>query len=209
MLDPDTAEYARWNAAAYRAAGVPDDDVSPRTIRALLRIGALVAVCAALGVALVLARASEEAVRGTALPQLVEQLMFLTLGLLVGVGGFIWARQSGHYLTRDQSISQLLTRADLRQSRRWLRGQEHPDPRWTPTLVALARQKQRTLIGAAPLYAGLVLFEVSAAFATNGPMARTLILLAVLLVGVIAIQSVVEYRRAGRFIAEHRLPHRP
>ena len=29
MLDPDTAEYARWNAAAYRAAGVPDATRQP------------------------------------------------------------------------------------------------------------------------------------------------------------------------------------
>lgn len=209
MLDPDTAEHSRWNAAAYRAAGVPVDEVSPRTTRALARIGALIAVYAAIGVALVLAHTGEEAARGTALVQLAQQLLFPTLGLLVGVGGFAWARQSGYYLTRDQSISKLLTRADRKQAQRWIRGKKHPDPRWIPTLVALARQNQRTLIGRVPLYVAIVLFQLSAALGTNVPAIQTLNLLVVLLFGVVVVRLVVDYRRTGRFIAAHRLPLRP
>ncbi|GGE93364.1 hypothetical protein [Mycetocola zhadangensis] len=209
MLDDDTAEYARWNAAAYRAAGVPDEDISPRTVHALRSIGVVVALCVALGVALALLRAGEDSTGISSAQRLVEQFAFTTLAFLVGVGGFLWARQSGHHLTGDQSLSRLLTRADRRQARRWIGGQQHPDPRWLPTLVALARQNQRTILGAAPTYAAVMLLEVSVAISTDVVAIRIFALLAVLLFAAVGVTSVIDFRRAGRFIAAHRLPHRP
>ena len=206
MLDDDTAEHARWNAAAYRAAGVPSDDFSPRAASAIARLGVLVALFVSLGV--ILALATPDTHSELDAQRLLVQVLFLALAASVGIGGYIWARRSGFYPTRDQALSTLLLRADRRRAWRWIRGSEHPDPRWTPTLVALARQKQRALVGAAPIYASVALIEVSVAVSTDVLAIRAVALLVVALFTAVGITSAVEFRRADRFIVEHRLPNR-
>ena len=206
MLDDDTAEQTRWNAAAYRAAGVPGDDISPRTVQALARLGVLVALFVSLGV--VLALAAPDTQSGFDGQRLLVQFLFLALSVVVGITGYVWARRSGFYLTRDQSLSSLLTRDDRRQACRWIRGSEQPDPRWLPTLVALARQKQRALFGAAPIYAAVALIEVSVAISTDVPAIRVIALFVVALFAAVGIRSVRDYRQTDRFIATHLLPPR-
>ena len=206
MLDDETAEHARWNAAAYRAAGVPTDDISPRTASALARLGVLIALFVSLGV--VLALAVDDAGEELGGQRLLIQALFLALAAGVGISGYLWARGSGFYPSRDQSLLTLLTRADRRRARRWIRGSEHPDPRWTPTLVALARQKQRALVGAAPIYASVALIEVSVAVSTDVPTIRAVALAVVAVFAAVGIASAIDFRRTGRFIVAHRLPDR-
>jgi hypothetical protein len=203
MLDDDTAEHARWNAAAYRAAGVPTVDISPRTAQALARLGILVAIFVSLGV--VLALLVEDARPEFDGQRFLVQLLFLALATVVGAGGYAWARRAGFYPTRDQSLSTLLTRTDRRRAWRWIRGSEHPDPRWIPTLVALARQKQWALVGAAPIYAAVALIEVSVAISTDVAAIRAVSLLVVALFVGIGITSAVDFRHAERFIVTNRL----
>jgi len=133
-------------------------------------------------------------------PQVVAQLVFLILGLGVGIIGFVWARRTGHYVTRWRAVASPLNRQEKKSVRRQIAGKVEPDQRRLPIVLAIARQDQRSALGVAPLYSGIVLIGIGSAIATNSIFIKSLVLVSDLLFVAVAIVLAFAYRRAGIFI---------
>jgi len=102
---PDTLDAdARWAAAAKLADGMVDDRLSRRRRWTLTWISALIIGSMLLGLVLGLWLLSDteggSTDEGLTTSRLVLQGSFLVLGLATGIGGFIWARRTGRYITR-------------------------------------------------------------------------------------------------------------
>lgn len=211
----DPAAAARWAAAADLAAGVVDDRLRRRRTRALVLIAALVVLGWVLGVVLAIllphtgsgsAGSSASGSRSGAQPgdgRFVVQVVFLVLGLAVGITGFVWARRTGHYVTRWRFVVSPLSPGEKRAVRRQIAGRAPVDESHLDTIVAAAAQSRRAVFGVAPLYAAVLLFAVATAVGTDDVTIRALELAASVLVVVGAVQLAVGHRRAGRFVARY------
>lgn len=201
--DPAGAE--RWAAAARLADGQSDDGLRRRRTRVFVWLGALVLVSWAVGVvlALVLAPAtgSSHASGGDGV-QLLVQLLLLLLGLVVGIVGFVWAFRSGHYVTRWQSVSSPLSRAEQRSVRRQIAGKEPIDDEHADIVAAVAAQNRRATLGILPIFGAVMLFAASTAVSTDSLPIKLIELVASFAVVLGLVQLAVQYRRAGRFLSE-------
>ena len=202
-MNDDEAADRRWSAAAELATGTADVGMSRRRSRTWTFVVVLLAVSMAAGVIFALLIAPQttgSTSAGGSEQKLIVQLVFLGLGLLVGIGGFIWARRHGYYITRWRHAASPLTRAEKKRARRQIAGKEDPDLR-LPIVVAIARQDRRATLGVAPIYAALVLFAISTAVGTDVFLIKLIDVAVVVLFLFVAIQLAIAYRRAGRFIA--------
>lgn len=208
MTDLNNDSDARWAAAAQLAEGITDDGFHKRRSRILLQIGALIAASWITGfvVALLfLPKSSDGTGSGSdeSSGQLIVQVVFLSLGVIVGVGGFIWAKRTGHYITRWRSVGSPLNRQEKKSVRKQISGKVEPDEEHLPVVVAVASQSRRATLGVAPLYAAVVLLAVASAVGSNELFIKLIELAVSILFVVVAVQLVVLYRKAGRFIAQH------
>lgn len=196
----------RWAAAAELTAGISDDGLSRRRARTLGWVAAVIVGAAVLGfvLALVLIPRGHDAdlVGGPSEQQLIGQLLFLALGLIVGVGGFVWARRNGYYITRWRHGSSPLNRQEKKAVRRQIAAKERPDDHIL-VVVAIARQNRRATLGVAPTYAAIMFFAISSAISTNLLAIKLLELAAVTLLLVVAVQLSIGYKRAGAFIKRY------
>lgn len=109
---------ARWAAAAKLADGVTDDGLHKRRARVLLQVVALIVGSWIVGVVIALIFIPHGSGRDTSgssdvqTQQLIAQFVFLGLGLLVGIPGFIWAKRTGHYITRWRAVASPLNRRE-------------------------------------------------------------------------------------------------
>jgi hypothetical protein len=201
-------EEARWAAAAELAKGSPDERVSVRRTRTLLWIAALllgsVLSGAVLALVLVAPDGGDSAGSGFAERRLVPQFVLLALGCLVGITGFVWARRTGHYITRWRQIQSPLTRREQKDVRRQIAGKVRADQDRLPIVLAIARQSRRASLGVVPVYVALIFFSLSSAVSSRPVILVYLQLTAVALFLGVLVQLVVAYRRAGIFIETHR-----
>jgi len=114
---PDTLDAdARWAAAAKLADGMVDDRLSRRRRWTLTWISALIIGSMLLGLVLGLWLLSDteggSTDEGLTTSRLVLQGSFLVLGLATGIGGFIWARRTGRYITRWRAVISPLNLAE-------------------------------------------------------------------------------------------------
>ena len=134
------------------------------------------------------------------------EFVFLGLGLAVGIVGFIWARRTGHYITRWRSVASPLNRQEKKSVRRQISGKDQIDPEHVRVVVAIAHQNRRATLGVAPIYGAMVLIAVGEAAGSDEVYIKLLELAASLLFVLGAVTLVVQYRRAGRFIDRHTHP---
>jgi len=207
---PDTLDAdARWAAAAKLADGMVDDRLSRRRRWALTWISALIIGSMLLGLVLGLWLLSHteggSTDEGRTTSRLVLQGIFLVLGLAVGIGGFIWAPRTGRYITRWRAVISPLNLAEKKSVRRQLAGKLPADEERLPVLLAIARQNQRVTQGIAPIYAALVLLNVSQSFSAPDFL-KYLVLGAAAAFILIGAQLAVAYRRTDTFIETHSSP---
>lgn len=195
---------ARWAAARALAVGVSDDGFRQRRSRTVVRLAALVVAAWVLGVVLALvlvpSGGSSGGDHGVSDAQLVGQGVFTLLAFAVGISGFVWARRTGHYVTRWRAVSSPLDRGERRSVRRQIAGTEQPDQEHLDVVLAAARQGRRATLGVAPLHAALVLLAVGTAIGSDALVITMLEMVVSLLFVVAAVQLTVQYQRAGRFI---------
>ncbi|RPE78093.1 MULTISPECIES: hypothetical protein [unclassified Frondihabitans] len=208
MTDLKNDSAARWAAAAQLAEGVTDDGFHKRRARILLQIGVLIAASWVTGfvVALLFLPESSSST-GTSSNggsgQLIVQIVFLSLGLLVGVVGFIWAKRTGHYITRWRAVGSPLNRQEKKSVRKQINGKVEPDTEHLPVVAAIANQNRRATLGIPPIYAAAVLLAIATAVGSNELFIKLLELGVSVLFVVVAVQLVVFYRKAGHFIDRH------
>jgi len=199
---------ARWAAAAQLAQGITDEGFHKRRARILLWIGVVIAASWITGFVAALWFLPKSSVGRGSGPhessgQLIVQIVLLGLGLIVGIMGFIWAKRSGHYITRWRSVASPLNRREKKNVRRQLSGKIAPDTEHLPVVVAIANQSRRATLGVAPICAAAVLLAVSTAVGSNVTFLKLTELAVCLLFVIVAVQLVVLYRRTGLFIAQH------
>lgn len=209
MTDTIEQVEARWAAAAKLADGVPDDDFHKRRTRILIRLAALLIGSWIVGVVIAVffvprGAHQSRSNNGPSEGQAIAQLVFLALGFIVGVVGFIWAKRTGHYITRRRAVTSPLNRAEKKAVRKQIKGKAELDHAHLVTILAVASQNRRATLGMVPIYSALVLFAVATAIGSNRPFVKLLELVASLLLVATAAQLIVFYRRAGRFINTHR-----
>jgi hypothetical protein len=202
-LDAD----ARWAAAASLADGVADSGVQKRRRVTFLWLGALIVVSLALGFALALwllpdgggtssSESSDEA-------RLIVSIVVGGIGAVLGVGGFIWARRTGRYITRWSAVISPLNMQEKKSVRKQLAGKESVDEMHLSTILAIARQNQRVTQGLVPLYGAIVLLDLATAFSTPYPLLQYLnVAVALMFIAVGAFLAVI-YRRTDAFIDQH------
>jgi hypothetical protein len=117
--------------------------------------------------------------------------------------GFTWAKRTGHYITRWQAVASPLSRREKKSVRRQISGKADPDRDHLPVVVAIANQNRRATLGIAPIFSALILLAVATAVGSNNLYIKLLELAVSLLFVVVAVQLVVLYRKAGRFIDQH------
>lgn len=208
MTEPQHDSAVRWAAASQIADGVTDDGFHKRRARILLQIVAIVIGSWIVGfvIALLLipkAGSSHATDAAPTDPQLIADFVFLGLGLAVGIGGFIWARRTGHYITRWRAVSSPLNRREKKSVRRQISGKTEVDREHLKVVVAIANQNRRATLGIAPVYLAVVLIAIGQAIGSDQLSVKFLELAASLLFVVTAIQLTVLYRRAGRFVDTH------
>ncbi|WP_155865137.1 hypothetical protein [Gryllotalpicola ginsengisoli] len=209
MSAPETDSEAdrRWAAAAQLAAGVNDDRLRGRRVRVLLWVGLLVIASWVAGfvLALVLPAAASTPSTGEAnvSARLFAALIVMAIGLVVGLVGFIWGIRTGHYIARWRAVTSPLSMKEKRAVRKQINGKAPVDQQHLDIILASAEQTRRAVLGIAPLYAAVVLFVVSEAIVTDAVLERLLALFASVMFAIAAVQLVVAYRRAGRFIEQN------
>lgn len=204
MTAPSLDSAIRWAAAEALARGDADAGLPKHRNRVIAHIAALIAASWLAGVVLALVflleGANTRADEGPRTAQLITQIVFLALGFLIGISGFIWARRSGHYVTRWRAVASPLNKHERRSMRRQITGKDAPNHEHLLILIAAAQQSRRAVLGVAPIYAALLLFAVSTAIGANVLFLTILELGVSVLFVVAAIQMVILYRRMGTFI---------
>lgn len=204
MTNPSLDSAARWAAAEDLARGETDEGLPRRRNRVIAQVAVLITASWLVGVVLTLVflpgGGNAPADEGPRTARLITQLVFLVLGLMIGIGGFIWAKRSGHYVTRWRAVASPLDRAERKSVRRQITGKDAPNRDRLLVLVAAANQSRRAVLGVAPIYAALLLFAVSTAIGANVLFLTILELGVSVLFVVVAIQLVILYRRMGIFI---------
>jgi hypothetical protein len=196
-------EARRWSEADELAAGIADPArVRDRRNRVFLVLTALIGVSWVTGVALAFAlpHGVDSGERDVSDVRATAGLAVETIGFLALVGGFIWARRTGRYVTRWRSIAAPLTRAQRRQAQRVIAGKAPLRPDRTEYLLALAGQNRRTTEGIVPLYGAILLFNSFTLLIDPAPYQVAISSVVVVLFAVAAVQLVLVYRRSGRFI---------
>ena len=211
MTDPKNDSTSRWAAAAQLAEGVTDDGYQKRRTRIILQVSALIVGSWIVGVVIALGLIPKTGSHhsgsgGPTDQQLIAQIVFVALGCVVGIGGFIWAKRTGHYITRWRAVASPLTRREKKSVRRQISGKEPVERDHLPVIVAIANQNRRATLGIAPLYFGMTLFAIATAVASNFFFIKLLELVASLLFVIAAVQLTVLYRRAGRFTDQYSDP---
>jgi hypothetical protein len=208
MTDPLPDSAARWAAAENLAHGITDEGLPRRRSRVIVRIAVLIAISWLAGVALALVFPPHErgsrASDGSGTAQLIAQAVFLVLGLVVGTIGFIWAKRSGHYVTRWRAVASPLDRQERKSLRRQITGKEDPPEERLPVLVAAAIQSRRAVLGSVPIYSALLLIAISSAIGANLLFLKVVELGVSILFVASAAQLAVLYRRMGKFVDHHR-----
>lgn len=204
MSDASDEAEQRWAAAAKLAAGVTDDGFRKRRRRTFTWVAALIVGSWVIGFVLAfLVLPQGGTARGgsaTSAQQLVGQFIFLALGLLVGITGFVWGRRTGHYVTRWRAVASPLNRKEKKSVRRQIVRKAELDRRRLPIILAIAKQNRMATLGIAPIYAALVLFAIATAIGSNILVIKVLELAVSLLFVLVAVQLTVFYRKAGAFI---------
>jgi hypothetical protein len=209
MTDTTEQVEARWAAAAKLADGVTDENFHKRRTRVLIRLAALLIGTWIVGVVIAVLFVPNGAHHsgsnnGPSEGQAIAQLVFLTLGLIVGVVGFIWAKRTGHYITRWRAVTSPLNRAEKKAVRKQIKGKAELDHAHLATIVAVASQTRRATLGLVPIYSALVLFAVATAIGSDVLFVKLLELVVSLLFVAVAAQLTVSYRQAGRFVDTNR-----
>jgi hypothetical protein len=205
--DDDAA--ARWAAAADLADGVTDDGLQKRRARILIQIGALAVGSWITGLVIAILfiprGSSADATRTSTMEtqQLLAQLIFVGLGLFVGIAGFVWGKRTGHYITRWRAVASPLNRTEKKSIRRQISGKDQPDREHLGVVVAVARQNRRATLGITPIYAAMVLLAIGTAIGSDDIFVKFLELVVSLMIVAVAVQLVILYRRCGRFIEQH------
>lgn len=200
--DDTAAANSRWAAAEDLVAGVSDDGLPRRRFRAWIFVVVLLILAVTAGVIfalLITPRVADSSAPGASEQQLIGQLVFTALGAVVGVGGFIWARRKGYYITRWRHAASPLTREEKRTARRQIAGKEQSDEH-LPTVVGIAKQDRRAALGVAPIYGAMALFAVATAISTDLLVIKLAEIAVVALFVVVGLQLIVVYHRAGRFV---------
>jgi len=204
LTTPSLDSAARWAAAEDLARGETDEGLPKRRNRLIGQIAVLLTASWLTGIVLALVflpdGGSTRADAGPRSGQLIAQFAILVLGLLVGIVGFVWAKRSGHYVTRWRAVASPLSRQERKSVRRQITGKDAPNHDRLFVLVAAAKQSRRAVLGVAPLYAALLLITVSTAIGANALFLTILELGVSVLFVVAAMQMVIYYRRMGTFI---------
>jgi hypothetical protein len=201
-LDAD----ARWAAAAQIASGVVDDGVHRRRRVALTWISAVVLGSMLVGFAFGFWMLSNDGGVSTTDDSRGQRMLltfiFLGLGLVVGVGGLIWAFKTKRYITRWSAVISPLNLIEKKSVRRQLAGKFPADEARLPVLVAIARQNQRVTEGIVPILTAVVLINVAQSFTAPDYFKYLSLVIGVLFV-VTGVQLTVGYRRGAAFIQRH------
>lgn len=204
LATPSLDSVARWAAAEDLARGETDEDLPRRRNRVIAQVAVLITASWLAGVVLALVFFPDGGTTriedGPGTAQLIAQFVFLVLGLLIGVVGFVWAKRSGHYVTRWRAVASPLDRREKKSVRRQITGKEAPSHDRLFVLVAAAKQSRRAVLGVAPIYGALLLLAVSTAIGANALFLKVLELGVSVLFVVAAAQMVILYRRMGTFI---------
>ena len=196
----------RWERAAQLAAGVDDDQLQKRRRRVWWLILGLMGVGFVGGLifGLILPR---DVVQGEQpddesvfQARFVAGLIVWGIGLLGFVAAFIWAKMTGHFITRWRAVWSPLNRRERKTFLKQIRLKAPADDEHLPILVAGATQFRRATIGVAPLYGGIVLMISGTSILIGSGLTVWLYLGLILLYGVIAVITVRQYRQAGRFL---------
>jgi hypothetical protein len=204
-LDSD----ARWEAAAVVAAGGTDAGFRRRRRLTLVWILAVAVGSPLIGSAIgwwIAASVGDDQIAGgepSLEGRVVLQLIFLGLGLTVGIGGFLWGVGTKRYVTRWRAISGPLSMAQKKSVRRQLLGKEPVDYDHLDVILALAKQGQGGTQAVVPLLDAVVLFVVSSAVSTDVFLYQVMLAGFLLLFGAVGVQLAVAYRKTARFIVAH------
>jgi hypothetical protein len=206
-LSSDTTNAdQRWARARSLADGFLDAEMPRRRRRVLLWIAALAVSTWVLGILLALLVPDDMTSRGESSidrPALLVGSSVLLLGLLISIGGFVWAKRTGRYITRWKQVVSPLKLSERKWVMKQIRGKIEPDPDKLPILVAFARQIRATTVGVAPLFVGAAMMPLGTTIVAGSEFARWLIVAALALFAVAAGLMTRDYRLAGKFLTRH------
>lgn len=203
MPDESDEESRRWSEAVDLAHGITDAGrLRRRRNRVFLLLVALIVLSWLAGVvlAVLLPTSVGDGSRDVPDSRVVGGLVVEAVGFAVLIGGFVWARRTGRYVTRWRSIAAPLSRGQRRQAQRMIAGKEQVRPDRREYLLALAEQNRRTTEGIVPLYGAILLINSFTLFVDPKPFQVVLFVLVMALFAFAAVQLATLYRRSGRFL---------
>jgi hypothetical protein len=204
LTHDDEAEQ-RWAAAQAIADGEVDPPPMPRGSRTLwLWVAASVIGALLLGVllGLVLPRSTPTATNDAGRTvRLIAAWVYMALGIVIGVTGFIWAVRTRRYITRRRAVAAPLSGPERQWVLTQIRTATHIEGDAKKSVVlAIAEQIRQSTLGLAPIYVGLAFIAVAVGMSTPVPViawAESVVVL-----GFIVTFGFMgrEYRRTGRYI---------
>ena len=205
----DDSAAERWERAAQLAEGVEDDQLRKRRRRVWWLIIGLMGAGFVGGTVLGLVLPSDVAEAGGSTDEQELWTRIVAGGIIWGIGfvgfiaGFVWAKATGHYITRWRAVWSPLNRRERKLFLKQIRLKRPVDEEHLPVLVAGANQARRATIGVAPLYAGIVLMIAGLSFFAGSVLTTWLCVGLLVLYGVVAVIMVIQYRQAGRFLTKY------
>jgi hypothetical protein len=202
----DADAKRRWAAARSIAGGEMDARMPKRRRVTLLWISFLMVACWVIGAlsALLLpppalGAATED---DTWSARLIAASIFLLIGLVVGVVGFVWAVRTRRYITRWRAVASALSVRERRWVTKHIRSATPVEDEGKRLVVlAIAAQNRRATVGVLPLYFSTTMFALSVGISSPWIAVAWVELIGVLGLLLAFVFVARDYRRAGVYLA--------
>jgi hypothetical protein len=197
----ESAEDARWAAAAEMSTTRGDDGLFPRWFKPVVWIG-LVVILVVVFIAGIIMPLYVDG-EGTSWSRLAPWTVISTIGSGLAFVGVAWAVKTDRFYSQWNSVRSPLNGRDLKTARRQVAGKQQEVLERVPVLVAIAEQERRVAPVGLLVIFGVMLMTLSLIFQADDAftvVCNAIIML--LLVVLLAMQWTVA-RRASHFLAAH------
>jgi hypothetical protein len=201
----DADAVRRWAAAQSIADGEMDARMPKRRRVALLWISVLMVGCWVIGALSALflppPALGANTEDGIWSARLIATSVFLLIGLVVGVVGFVWAVRTRRYITRWRAVASALNMRERRWGIKHIRSATPVEDEGKRSVVlAIAAQNRRAIVGVSPVYFSLTMFALSVGISSPWMVVAWVELIAVLGLLVTFVFIARDYKRAGVYL---------
>jgi hypothetical protein len=198
----ESAEDARWAAAAEMSTTVGDDGLFPRWFKPVVWIGLVVIVVVLFGAGMAIAFAP---LAGAAQSSRVDVSTLLsTVGSVVTFGAVAWAVKTDRFYSQWNSVSSPLNTRDLKTARRQMAGKQDEIVERVPVLRAIAEQELRIAPVSLLVVSGLMLLTTGLLLQADDVLDVIWNAIVLVLLVLLTALQVKIFVRDRRFLATHR-----